>query len=51
MCGVEATGKKIELDEISIYRIENGRIAEQWCLSDDVSTLLTLGLLQSAPDT
>ncbi|MDX2439670.1 MAG: ester cyclase [Desulfobacterales bacterium] len=48
--GIEGTGKKISLDEISIYRIEKGRVVEQWCLSDDVSTLLTLGLLEEAPN-
>jgi steroid delta-isomerase-like uncharacterized protein len=48
--GVEATGRRLELDEISIYRIEDGRVAEQWCLSDDVSTLVTLGLLDGPPD-
>lgn len=48
--GVEPTGKKISLDEISIYRRESGKIVEQWCLSDDVSTLLTLGILREAPN-
>lgn len=48
--GVQATGKRFKLDEISIFRVEAGRVAEQWCLSDDVSTLVTLGLLTSAPD-
>lgn len=48
--GVAATGKKMSLDEISIYRIADGKVAEQWCLSDDVTTLLTLGILTEAPD-
>jgi steroid delta-isomerase-like uncharacterized protein len=48
--GIKATGKKIALDEISIYRIEGGKVIEQWCLSDDISTLMTLGLLEEAPD-
>ncbi|WP_339672187.1 ester cyclase [Dasania marina] len=48
--GVKATGKKIELDEISIYRIEEGKVIEQWCLSDDTSMLVTLGLLAESPD-
>ena len=48
--GIEATGKPFSLDEISIYRIENGKIAEQWCLSDDTSTLLMLGILTEKPN-
>jgi len=48
--GVKATGKKIVLDEISIYRIKGGKVTEQWCLSDDISTLMTLGLLEESPD-
>jgi len=48
--GIKATGKKIVLDEISIYRIEGGKVIEQWCLSDDISTLMTLGLLGESPD-
>jgi steroid delta-isomerase-like uncharacterized protein len=47
--GIKATGKKMELDEISIFRLYGGRVAEQWCLSDDISTLMMLGLLKEAP--
>ncbi|MES2710360.1 MAG: ester cyclase, partial [Pseudomonadota bacterium] len=35
--GVEAAGARIRVDEISIFRIEAGRIAEQWCLNDDLA--------------
>ena len=31
------TGRAINVDEISIFRIENGRVAEQWCLNDDLA--------------
>lgn len=44
--GIKGTGRKVELDEISIYRIEGGKVVEQWCLSDDLSTLRQLGLLE-----
>ena len=33
--GIAPTGKHIRLDEISIYRLQNGRVAEQWCLTDE----------------
>ena len=48
--GVSPTGHRMELDEISIFRIEAGRVVEQWCLSDDISTLIMLGLLSESPD-
>ncbi len=31
------TGRAINVDEISIFRIENGLVAEQWCLNDDLA--------------
>ncbi|MGY9025744.1 MAG: ester cyclase [Candidatus Pelagibacterales bacterium] len=37
--GIPATGKKIEFQEISIYRIDDNKIAEQWCLGDDLHLL------------
>ncbi len=33
--GIEPTGAKIAIYEVSIYRISNGKIAEQWCFPDD----------------
>ena len=35
--GIDSTGAKIEIYEVSIYRIKNGKIAEQWCFPDDPS--------------
>lgn len=32
---IEVTGAQIEIYEDSIYRISNGKIAEQWCFPDD----------------
>jgi len=31
--GIEPTGRRVTLDAIAIYRIENGRIAERWSYS------------------
>ena len=41
--GLTPTGKRISLDEISIYRLENSLVAEQWCLTDDISLGRQLG--------
>jgi len=35
--GIDSTGAEIEIYEVSIYRISNGKIAEQWCFPDDPS--------------
>ena len=41
--GLEPTGRRIEIDEISIFRVENGKVAEQWCLVDDLTLMRQLG--------
>jgi predicted ester cyclase len=30
------TGERVRFTEISILRVENGRVAEQWCLNDRI---------------
>lgn len=40
LMGVDPTGKPISVDAISIFRIEDGKIAEEWTVWD------ALGLLQ-----
>jgi predicted ester cyclase len=35
--GIDSTGAQIEINEVSIYRISNGKIAEQWAFPDDAS--------------
>ena len=42
--GIEPTGRRIEISEISIFRIADGRIAEQWCMFDDLARLQQLGV-------
>lgn len=32
--GIAPTSTQIRLDEISIYRLQDGLVAEQWCLTD-----------------
>jgi steroid delta-isomerase-like uncharacterized protein len=33
--GITPTGKKIEIHEMSIYRINDGLVAEQWCVDNE----------------
>ena len=35
--GRAPTGRHLSVDELSIFRVANGRIAEQWCLNDDLA--------------
>jgi steroid delta-isomerase-like uncharacterized protein len=37
------TGRRISVPEISIYRVAGGRVAEQWCLLDELGRLQQLG--------
>lgn len=34
--GMAPTGRRVEFEEISIYRIAADRVIEQWCLADDL---------------
>lgn len=43
---VPATGKPVEIADISILRIEGGKIAEQWAGTDNLATLVQLGVVE-----
>lgn len=45
--GVEATGKRVSVREISVLRIRGGRVAEQWVAADDLGLLTGLGAVAS----
>lgn len=47
--GVAPTGKKITYNEIFIFRLVDGRIAETWGVVDFAAQLRQLGLLQFPP--
>ena len=40
--GIQPTGKKITVDEISVFRLKENKVAEQWCLVDDLALLKQL---------
>jgi len=46
--GLPATGKKLELSGITIWRIVDGKIKEEWSAFDQLSMMQQLGLLPSA---
>lgn len=43
--GVAATGKAVEIEGIDIIRIEDGKVAEHWGLTDTLSLMQQLGAL------
>jgi len=43
--GIAPTGKKVEVQANSIFRIENGKIAENWTVWDTLGFLRQLGVL------
>jgi steroid delta-isomerase-like uncharacterized protein len=45
LMGTPATGRNVEFPGITISRCENGRIAEEWEISDTVSLLGQVGAL------
>ena len=40
--GIEPTGRLVEVEEISIFRIAGDRVAEQWCMFDELARLQQL---------
>lgn len=40
---LKPTGSRIQIDEISIFRVDGDKVAEQWCLVDDLTLLRQLG--------
>jgi len=45
MNGLEPSGKKLSRPEIAIHRIVNGKIVEQWTVSDQLTLMRQLGLM------
>lgn len=48
--GISATNRRVSIESISIYRLEEGRIAEDWVLTDLYSLLNQLGVLPPLPE-
>ena len=44
--GVPATGKKVKFSWITIYRIADGKVAEEWLVFDQLGLLQQLGAVK-----
>ena len=42
---IEPTGRDVEISRFVIFRLENGKIAEAWFLSDSLASYQQLGVL------
>ena len=45
MNGLEPSGKKMSRPEIAVHRIVDGKIVEQWTVSDQLAVMKQLGLM------
>ena len=51
--GIEPTGKRVFMRDCDWWRIENGKIIENWCMLDILHVALQLGrdvIAEIAPD-
>ena len=46
LVGLPATGKSFEFRDMTVCRVENGKIVEQWGLSDYLTLYVQLGLIE-----
>lgn len=42
--GIPATGRHVDVIEVGLWRVENGRIAEAWYFGDELGMLRALGV-------
>jgi len=47
--GIPPTGKRVQVDAMSLLRLEGGKIAENWTTWDTLGILQQLGIEQGAP--
>ena len=44
--GIRPTGKRIEIHQINIERVKNGKIVEHWRVTEELKMMQQLGLVQ-----
>ncbi len=45
MQGIPATGKSVSIPSLTIFRMDNGKIAEGWLVSDNLGMMQQLGVI------
>jgi steroid delta-isomerase-like uncharacterized protein len=51
LIGVPATGREFAVDALSLMRIENGKIAEHWCVWDTAGLMQQIGAMPAPAST
>ncbi len=49
LAGVEPTGRRVEVEQIHMFRVRDGTITEHFAVRDDLGMGRQLGLLPDAP--
>ena len=44
LLGIPATGRRVRWDAVDVYRVSNGKIAEEWAADDMLAVLIGLGV-------
>ncbi|GAA2777135.1 ester cyclase [Saccharopolyspora taberi] len=47
--GVPATGKRVEVQHLHLYRVADGQVAEHWAVRDDLGLMRQLGAWPARP--
>jgi hypothetical protein len=42
--GIPATGKKVDIHEVGVFRLENGQIVDGWFMADELGLIEQLGV-------
>ncbi|MTH70144.1 DUF4440 domain-containing protein [Agromyces bracchium] len=48
--GIPATGRRVDMDEIDIFRVEGGLLAESWAVPDIFGLMNQLGAFEAASE-
>ncbi len=46
LMGKPATGKKVKFEVFHLYRVQDGKLIERWGLTDDMSLMKQLGVIE-----
>jgi len=44
LLGIPATGRRVRWEAVDVYRVSNGKIAEEWAADDMLAILVALGV-------
>jgi len=45
-CGIAPTGKKVDIKQVHVFRVENGKAVEHWGARDELTLLQQIGKLR-----